>query len=185
MVGSIISSLAGVLLVAYLIHTCGESARRFGFRVRLSVIPISLLVFVIAIAAWAVTCTAVVSLEILDADQDLLRAHNRTAAAVLPIVLLVRIVATSIFEETVVRSYLITRLEDLGWRTGWAIVGSTLVQVSYHTYQGFIVAGTYIPMFLVFSLYYARYRNLLTLILAHLYLDLCWWGMLSWGHAAQ
>jgi membrane protease YdiL (CAAX protease family) len=184
-VASIIRCLAGVLLVAYLIHTRGESAWRFGFRVSLSVIPRSLLVFVIAFAAWSVTCVVARALDILGTYPGLVRDHDRMAVAVPPIVLLVRIVASSVFEETVVRSYLMTRLEDLGWRTGWAVVTCTLVQASYHTYQGFIVAGTYVPMFLVFSLYFARYRNLLTLILAHLYFGLGWWGFLSWEHVAD
>jgi len=177
-VASIINCLAGVLLVVYLLHTRGETAWRFGFRVHLSIVPISLLLVVIALAAWSVTSLVARALDTLGTYPGLVRDHNQMALAVPPIVLLVRIVASSVFEETVVRAYLMTRLEDLGWRTGWAVVVCTLIQASYHTYQGFAVAGTYVPMFLVFSLYYARYRNLCTLILAHLWLGLSWWVLL-------
>ena len=39
---------------------------------------------------------------------------------------------------------------------------STLLQTSYHFYQG---------VFLVFSIYYARTNRITTIILAHLYMD--------------
>jgi membrane protease YdiL (CAAX protease family) len=65
-----------------------------------------------------------------------------------------------------VRGFLMTEVAALAGMPA-AVVASTLVQTSYHLYQGVpnaIVVGS---MFLVFSLYYAQTRRLLPVIVAH------------------
>ena len=106
--------------------------------------------------------------RLIGADSSLAGSNDGMAAAVPTFVLLLYIATSAIFEETVVRAYLMTRLQDLGCPMHWAVLGSALIQASYHTYLGIVVAVTYVPLFLVFSISYARYRNVLVLILAHL-----------------
>ncbi len=48
----------------------------------------------------------------------------------------ISLVAHAAIEELVCRAYLITRLEQLGWHKGWAVVCSAAVFASYHCYQG-------------------------------------------------
>jgi membrane protease YdiL (CAAX protease family) len=70
------------------------------------------------------------------------------------------------FEEVIVRGFLMTEVAALAGMPA-AVVASTLVQTSYHLYQGApnaIIVGS---MFLVFSLYYAQTRRLLPVIVAH------------------
>jgi membrane protease YdiL (CAAX protease family) len=76
------------------------------------------------------------------------------------------------FEELIVRAYLMSEVQALTNRASLAIVLSVAVQVSYHFYQGFWPAVTYIPLFLTFALYYARTQRILPVILAHMIFDL-------------
>jgi len=46
------------------------------------------------------------------------------------------------------------------------------VQVSYHFYQGWIMALGYIPLFAVFAVYYKKTGRAWPLILAHMVFDL-------------
>jgi membrane protease YdiL (CAAX protease family) len=74
-------------------------------------------------------------------------------------------------EELIVRGFLTTEINALvGMRT--AIVVSTLVQASYHLYQGAMNAAIVSVIFLIFSLYYARTRRLGPVIVAHTTMDL-------------
>lgn len=76
-------------------------------------------------------------------------------------------------EELIVRGFLITEFTALcGTRT--AIVASTLVQTSYHLYQGGVHATILSVGFLIFSIYYARTRRLGPVIAAHTIMDV-WW----------
>jgi len=52
-----------------------------------------------------------------------------------------------------------------------AVIISTLLQTSYHFYQGVPAALSDGVMFLIFSVYYAKTNRITPLILAHLYMD--------------
>ena len=58
------------------------------------------------------------------------------------------------FEELIVRGYLMTELFELGGSGVLAIVISTLVQMSYHLYQGFANGIVLTTVFAVFSIYF-------------------------------
>jgi membrane protease YdiL (CAAX protease family) len=78
-------------------------------------------------------------------------------------------------EELVVRGFLMTEVTALaGVRT--AVIVSTLVQVSYHLYQGWFNAAGIAVVFLGFSLYYASTRRLLPVVVAHTLMDLMAFG---------
>jgi membrane protease YdiL (CAAX protease family) len=80
------------------------------------------------------------------------------------------------FEELIVRGFLMTELSALvGVRT--AIIAGTLVQISYHLYQGVWNVCSVGVIFLVYSLYYARTRRLMPIILAHTLQDLVAWAL--------
>jgi membrane protease YdiL (CAAX protease family) len=75
------------------------------------------------------------------------------------------------FEELIVRAYLMTELKQLTNSVWKPIVFSTLLQTSYHFYQGASLALSYGAMFLVFSIYYSKTNRIAPIILAHLYCD--------------
>jgi membrane protease YdiL (CAAX protease family) len=75
-------------------------------------------------------------------------------------------------EEAIVRAYLMTELSELTGSMVLAGVVSVAIQVSYHTYQGWLPATGHIATFAVFSFYYARKRKLLPLYVGHVLIDL-------------
>lgn len=76
------------------------------------------------------------------------------------------------FEELIVRAYTMTEIMNLGGSRGLAIMVSVVAQMSYHLYQGLVNALALTVMFTVFSIYYARTRRIVPIILVHLCLDL-------------
>ena len=75
------------------------------------------------------------------------------------------------FEELIVRAYLITEIKLLSNSTVKAIIVSTVLQTSYHFYQGIPLALSYSVTFLIYSIYYAKTNRIAPIILAHLYCD--------------
>lgn len=76
------------------------------------------------------------------------------------------------FEELIVRAYVMSEMLDMGARHWTAIVVSVALQMSYHLYQGPVNALALTIVFTGFSIYYARRRRIMPVILAHLFFDL-------------
>jgi membrane protease YdiL (CAAX protease family) len=81
------------------------------------------------------------------------------------------VIASPVFEESIVRAYLMTELIDLSCPVWLAVCISTCVQTTYHLYYG-VVGAIYVGAgFLVASVYFAKSRRLMPLIIAHLLWD--------------
>lgn len=76
------------------------------------------------------------------------------------------------YEELLVRAYLMTEVEALTGKAWVAVAASVLVQLSYHLYQGPGAVWMLVPAFALFSVFYAVWKRITPLILAHLYFDL-------------
>lgn len=76
------------------------------------------------------------------------------------------------FEELIVRAFMMTEVKALTGSAVIAIVASVLFQSAYHRYQGVLPAVLYSSMFLVFALYYAIAKRVAPVVLAHFYFDL-------------
>jgi hypothetical protein len=66
----------------------------------------------------------------------------------------------SIFEELIVRGYLMTEIVELGGSGALAVVISVAVQMSYHLYQGCTNGIVLVTIFAVFSIYFWKTRRL-------------------------
>jgi membrane protease YdiL (CAAX protease family) len=77
------------------------------------------------------------------------------------------VLVNPVFEEMIVRAYLMTEIRELTGSATLAAVLSVGVQVSYHLYYGWQGALMLIFPFLVFAVYYARTRNATPALLAH------------------
>lgn len=75
------------------------------------------------------------------------------------------------FEEAIVRAYLMSELSQLTGSMIFAAIASVLIQLSYHTYQGWFNVASLGAAFTVFSVYYARRKKLFPLYMAHLAMD--------------
>jgi membrane protease YdiL (CAAX protease family) len=76
--------------------------------------------------------------------------------------------AAPVFEETLVRGYLMTELIGLSWPAWLAALASVALQTSYHLYYGLAGALSVGAAFAVFAIYYALTRRLLPVLFAHL-----------------
>jgi membrane protease YdiL (CAAX protease family) len=77
-----------------------------------------------------------------------------------------------LFEETIVRGYLMTELIGLSWRPWAAALVSLGLQTTYHLYYGFwgaLIVGAGMS---VLAIYFARSRRIVPVIIAHLLWDL-------------
>lgn len=83
------------------------------------------------------------------------------------------------FEELIVRAYLMTEVRQLTNNMPAAVLVSTVLQTSYHLYQGAPLAISEGAIFLAFSLCYAKTNRVTPIVLAHLYLDL-WPTLRMW-----
>jgi len=77
-----------------------------------------------------------------------------------------------VFEELIVRAYLMTEITELTSSRSLAIIASVVVQSSYHLYYGWSVVFALAASFLILALYYAKWRRILPCIIAHELVDL-------------
>ena len=80
-------------------------------------------------------------------------------------------VANSVAEELLVVGYLITRLRQLGWGEGAALLASAGLRGAYHLYQGFGGFVGNLVMGLVFGRVWQRTHRLWALVIAHALID--------------
>ena len=122
-----------VLLVIHLFRRAGRSIKELGLEFRQRDVWLGLGLAVAAIA---------IAIGLSDAGRALnLPVHAlipvNTDAHVSSIVLFFLDSAqTAVAEEMIVNSYLLRRLDDLGWSPGIALVVSSALRGAYHLYQG-------------------------------------------------
>jgi membrane protease YdiL (CAAX protease family) len=86
-------------------------------------------------------------------------------------VLVLSAAQNGIIEEVVVVGYLLSRLDKLGVKPGWAIAISAGIRGSYHLYQGIGAFFGNAAMGVIFGLFYRRYGRVTPLIIAHTLID--------------
>lgn len=86
------------------------------------------------------------------------------------------------FEELIVRAYVITEIKALTGSMVAAVLISTLLQTSYHFYQGVPIALADGAMFFLWSIYYAETNRIAPVILAHFYNDIGATLWYFWSH---
>ena len=87
-------------------------------------------------------------------------------------VLVLSAVQNAVLEEVVIVGYLLTRLEQAGWRVPVAIGVSAFVRGAYHLYQGFGGFVGNVVMGVVFALVWRRTRRVGPLGVAHALVDI-------------
>ncbi len=87
-------------------------------------------------------------------------------------VLILSAIQNAVGEETVVVGYLLTRLQELGWRDWPSIFTSAVLRGSYHLYQGFGGFVGNAVMGVIFGYFYKRYGRVMPLVIAHSILDI-------------
>ena len=163
--------LAPVALVAHLMARSGEGGmRRIGFdRTRLPR-DIGLGVGLVAAAETAGVGLAIVA-HIFDLPFSQIVSINPDAHASAIFLGLWTSAVAAVSEETIVNGYMLTRLDDLGWRPGRALIASTLLRASYHLYQG--ISGFIVNIVggLVAGRIFQKTRRVMPLVVVHFLID--------------
>ena len=175
----VLQALLGLLLVRYVLFARGETPADIGFRLRLRAV---LEAFPLVVVGYVVVLAAVLTLlgGVLADVPTPQRAQTAFLATSGPLSL-VYVIAGPLFEETVVRAYLMTRLTALGFAVPTVVLASAVLQTAYHTYQGLAFALVYLPLFVVFAGYFAWRRNAVAPALAHVMIDIVSWTALHSG----
>jgi hypothetical protein len=162
--------LAPVALVLYLIRQDDEPPSRFGL------IPTKGIRADFALGGVLAICVSVVGIGVYLGSVAL---HlNRFVVPVPPLghwwtipVLILTAIEAGLLEELIVVSYLITRLEQIGWSTAAAVAASALLRGSYHLYQGWggFIGNVMLGAF--FGFVFVRTRRVWPLVIAHATID--------------
>ena len=165
----IASTLAPVLLVAYLLVRSGESIAAIGVD---GTRPGEDARWSLALAALvgAVGLGLIYAAKGLGINRDVIvgSGANRPWDVAL---LVAQAGKTAIGEEVIVCGYLLHRLRQLQWSDGRALVTSSLVRGSYHLYQGWGGFGANFILGLFFGRIFQKRGRVLPFIIAHFIID--------------
>ncbi len=163
-----------LLLLMYVLARQNRSLSSIGLRIRWNWSdPLIALGLAVAGTIWSAIQAGLVSrgtLLLFGHPADLRNPDMTSGASV--ILLLSYGIMAGIFEETLVRGYLMTEMIALGKPAWLAAVASIALQTSYHVYYGFAGALSISSVFIVFAIYFAFSRRLFPVILAHAFLDI-------------
>jgi membrane protease YdiL (CAAX protease family) len=175
---AIVQACLGLLLVRYVLFARGETPADIGFRPGLRPVLESL---PLTLAAYAGALAVVLALHgavMAGAETQRARTAFMTTS---PWLALVYVFVGPLFEETIVRAYLMTRLLAFGMSVTTVVLATAVLQTAYHTYQGLAWSLVYLPIFLVFATYFAWRRNAVTPAVSHVTIDLVSWLALQTG----
>jgi membrane protease YdiL (CAAX protease family) len=174
----VLQALLGLLLVRYVLFARGEAPADIGFRLRLRAVLEAFPLVVVGYVVVVLTALTLLGSVLADVPTQRARTAFLATSASLS---LVYVIVGPLFEETVVRAYLMTRLTTLGFAVPTVVLASAVLQTAYHTYQGFAFALVYLPLFVVFAVYFAWRRNAVAPALAHVLVDVVSWTALHGG----
>lgn len=162
-------SIGNIALVAYLIRRSGLPVARFGLQSLepRSDGPIALMLVVVP---WFLTIAILSAFPPRAADP-----WSTFVASPSPLnyaLILVGSCFNGLSEELVMRAYLITRLEQLLGSTARAVAASTALFAAYHLYAGFAGLTFGVVFGLVAALLFVRFRRLIPLVAAHIFMDI-------------
>jgi membrane protease YdiL (CAAX protease family) len=171
LLSDISASITGLIVLFYVLWKRGSDLRALGK-------PMEGMDIARGIVIWAVVyATAAVAAVAYSMIYRHIRDHSPNGSDVVAILgsrfhvlLILFLFLNPWFEELIVRGFLMTELTQLT-NARVAVLASTLVQASYHVYQGTSGLVQLVPIFLLLSIYYARTRRLFPVIVAHTLLD--------------
>lgn len=165
----VVTDLVPVLLVLHFLARSGERPSSIGFdlsRPRADTLQgIALFALV-----GAVGMVLYVGSYQLGLNRGILPVPPREAWWVILVVLLGALRA-GILEEVIVCGYMLRRLDQMGWRPGYALAASALLRASYHLYQGWGAFAGNFAMGLLFGRVYQSRGRTTPLVIAHFLLD--------------
>jgi membrane protease YdiL (CAAX protease family) len=128
----------------------------------------------VGLAAAAYGCELVLAVPLIPLVRDHSALLNTAGSLHVPVYYLVfglsMSLITAVAEEVAVNGYLLTRLDQLGWSPGRALVLSLVLRTSYHVYYGIGLILT-LPFGYFVTRSFQKHRKLARPILAHFLYD--------------
>lgn len=167
-----VQEAAALLVLGYVLSRRGLRFKDIGFRWSLRDFGMGLLVTVAAYLMYAIGSLLIHFIQMhfsvaVSRQSSAGAFYSNPSSMIIPFSLL-----NPFFEELIVRAYLMTEILDLTGSSILAVVFSMGVQLSYHLYYGWVGVSALLFQFLIFSLYYARWRRALPIIVAHGFFDM-------------
>ncbi|MEW6129008.1 MAG: CPBP family intramembrane glutamic endopeptidase [Acidobacteriota bacterium] len=170
----VISELSAIAILVYVLFRQGRKLKDLGLTFSWKDLPFSVLLFLGAFVvsilfqfAISVTYHLVTGKTLNTAAQNL--EVFKTSSSFF---YFLYVLVNPFYEEIIARAFVMTEVKELFGKTYLAIASSVILQTSYHLYQGVSSALILFSLFLAFSLYYSKTRNITPIILAHFYFDL-------------
>ncbi|MFH7024863.1 MAG: CPBP family intramembrane glutamic endopeptidase [Heteroscytonema crispum UTEX LB 1556] len=170
----IISDLAAIFLLVYILFRQGRNLSEIGFSFVWKDLISSILLAITAFIAYSL-CWVVTYYAYYFATQNTLHATSKNIEIFKTGITFLSVAAMLVnpfYEELIVRAYTISEVKYLTNDTNLAIFLSVVIQSTYHLYQGFLSTWLLVPMFIIFSIYYIKCQRIMPVILAHMYFDL-------------
>ena len=170
----LIYELLAIAVMAYVLSRQGRGLKQIGLSFSWMDIPVSLLLLVVSYVAFYICYVAIFSGYYSIFGRALTQpASTQTYLdSGIAVGTILFVILNPFYEELIARAYVISEVRYLTGSNLLAVLVSVVIQVVYHLYQGIPAAIALGAMFLVFSIYYAKYKRIMPVILAHLYFDL-------------
>lgn len=169
----LIYELLALAVMTYVLSRQGRSLKQIGLSFSWIDVLVSILLIVVAYVAFIISYKAIYYGYYFASGRSLIqqnRSPNIIDAGITTGTILF-VIINPVYEELIVRAYVISEVRYL---TGSGIVGvivSVVIQTIYHLYQGTLAAFALGVMFLVFSIYYLKFKRIVPVILAHFFFD--------------
>lgn len=169
----VLRQFTGLFLLVYVLHRQGRGLHAIGLNFKFSDIPISLvLAFAGYLTYWALLNGLSFSYyKLIGFAETPWHGGASVLGPTFSWAVVILIFINPIFEELIVRGFLMTEVKALTGSAFLACLASILLQGIYHLYQGWMNATALMGLSLVVSLYFARSRRILPVILCHFYFD--------------
>jgi membrane protease YdiL (CAAX protease family) len=169
----LIYEVMALAVVAYVLSRQGRSAKQLGISFSWKDLPVSFLLVIVSYLGFYLGYLMVFygyyALTGRGLSQPAKTQTYLNAGVTIGTVFFV--ILNPLYEELIVRAYIISEVKYLTNSSILAVLVSVAVQALYHLYQGVPATIALSAMFLVFSIYYVRYKRIVPVILAHLYFD--------------
>jgi membrane protease YdiL (CAAX protease family) len=174
LLGALITQATSLMVLWYVMGRQGKTWKDIGWELNFADVPSALKLFLVAsVTTWVVVWIPVQYIYRAYSGQFLApKSLNSVFGFGISALSITFICLNPFFEELIVRAYTMSEVMNLGGSRGLAIVISVVAQMSYHLYQGLANGLVLTVLFTVFSIYFARTRRIMPVILVHLCLDL-------------
>jgi len=172
-INSSLHELGGLGLLWYVLFRRSKSFSDLGFSWRKRDVGISILLWITGAAAFSIVYRTIYFIGVIPDSQSAAneRVANLLFGSGFSFMTFAFQFLNPFFEELIVRAYVMSEVRQLTNSIFKAVLISTVLQTSYHFYQGAPLAISDGAIFLIFSIYYARTNRITPIILAHIYMD--------------